>query len=100
MLTGAALVASQFACSRPQTLLAAPGFPHASRLAAPPSGAAEALWSTDGLGQAKTSWATASTPNPRTLPTPLNPSVPITSAEREPLPTHEPVIASVIVGLP
>ena len=33
VLTGVALVGSQFACSQPQSLLAAPGFPHASRAA-------------------------------------------------------------------
>ncbi len=37
VLTGVALVGSQFACANPQSLLAAPGFPRASRLTGAPT---------------------------------------------------------------
>jgi len=37
VLTGVALVGSQFACAKPQSLLAAPGFPRASRFTGAPT---------------------------------------------------------------
>ena len=42
MLTGAALVGSQFACDRPQTTSTAAGFPHASRWPVQPTEKAKA----------------------------------------------------------
>lgn len=52
VVTGVALVGSQFACIKPQSLLAAPGFPHASRSAGAPSAATRVNLPAEEMGMA------------------------------------------------